>query len=64
MCRRRYRTWHTCDQGIDLRINKLDIDSSELGIEGDIISLEYSDKEGRETGAEVSLPGYSDDSFN
>ncbi|NMA34466.1 MAG: sporulation protein YabP [Clostridiaceae bacterium] len=33
-------------KGIDLRINKLDIDSSELGIEGDIISLEYSDKEG------------------
>ena len=33
-------------KGMDLRINKLDIDSSELGIEGDIISLEYSDKEG------------------
>ena len=33
-------------KGMDLRINKLDIDSSELGIEGDIISLEYSDREG------------------
>lgn len=33
-------------KGMDLRINKLDIDSSELGIEGDIISLGYSDREG------------------
>ena len=33
-------------KGMDLHINKLDIDSSELGIEGDIISLEYSDREG------------------
>ena len=33
-------------KGMDLRINKLDIDSSELGIEGDIVSLEYSDREG------------------
>lgn len=33
-------------RGIDLHINKLNIDSSELGIEGDIISCEYSEKEG------------------
>lgn len=33
-------------KGIDLHINKLNIDSSELGIEGDIISCEYSDREG------------------
>ena len=46
-------------KGMDLRINKLDIDSSELGIEGDIISLGYSDREGRGTGAEASWPGYS-----
>lgn len=34
-------------RGDDLHINKLNIDSSELDIEGDIISLEYSDREGR-----------------
>jgi sporulation protein YabP len=33
-------------KGIDLHINKLDIDRSELGIEGEIISLEYSDRDG------------------
>ncbi len=33
-------------KGIDLHINKLNIDSSELGIEGEIISCEYSDREG------------------
>ena len=33
-------------KGEDLHINKLSIDSSELSIEGDIISLEYSDREG------------------
>ncbi len=33
-------------KGIDLHINKLNIDSSELGIEGDVISCEYSDREG------------------
>jgi sporulation protein YabP len=33
-------------RGMDLHINKLNIDNSELGIEGDIISCEYSDKEG------------------
>jgi sporulation protein YabP len=33
-------------RGVDLHINKLNIDNSELGIEGDIISCEYSDKEG------------------
>ncbi|HOJ09818.1 MAG TPA: sporulation protein YabP [Clostridiales bacterium] len=32
--------------GEDLRINKLNLDNSELNIEGDIISCEYSDKEG------------------
>ena len=37
-------------KGMDLRINKLDIDSSELGIEGDIVSLEYSDREARSKG--------------
>jgi sporulation protein YabP len=34
-------------RGVDLHINKLNIDSSELGIEGDIISCEYSDKDSR-----------------
>jgi sporulation protein YabP len=33
-------------RGVDLHINKLNIDSSELSVEGDIISCEYSDKEG------------------
>ena len=31
-------------KGIDLHINKLNIESSELGIEGEIISCEYSDR--------------------
>ncbi len=33
-------------KGIDLHINKLNIDNSELGIEGEIVSCEYSDKDG------------------
>ena len=33
-------------RGIDLHINKLNIDNSELGIEGEIISCEYSDRDG------------------
>ena len=33
-------------KGEDLHINKLNIDSSELNIEGDIISCEYSDRDG------------------
>ncbi|HHW31413.1 MAG TPA: sporulation protein YabP [Clostridiaceae bacterium] len=33
-------------RGEDLRINKLNIDNSELNIEGDIYLLEYSDKDG------------------
>lgn len=33
-------------KGIDLHINKLNLDSSEMGVEGEIISLEYSDREG------------------
>ncbi len=33
-------------KGIDLHINNLNIDNSELGIEGDIISCEYSEREG------------------
>lgn len=37
-------------KGIDLHINKLNIDSSELGIEGEIISCEYSDRESRNRG--------------
>lgn len=38
-------------RGIDLHINKLNIDSSELGIEGEIVSCEYSDKDsGRSKG--------------
>jgi sporulation protein YabP len=37
-------------KGIDLHINKLNIDSSELGIEGDIVSCEYSDRESRSRG--------------
>ncbi len=32
-------------RGVDLHINKLNLDSSELNVEGDIISLEYSDRE-------------------
>jgi sporulation protein YabP len=32
-------------RGEDLRINKLNIDSSELDIEGDIVSCEYSDRD-------------------
>ena len=32
-------------KGTNLHINKLNIDNSELSIEGDIISCEYSDKE-------------------
>ena len=37
-------------KGIDLHINKLNIDSSELGIEGEIISCEYSDRESKNRG--------------
>lgn len=37
-------------KGIDLHINKLNIDSSELGIEGEILSMEYSDRENRSKG--------------
>jgi sporulation protein YabP len=37
-------------KGIDLHISKLNIDSSELGIEGEIISCEYSDRESRSRG--------------
>jgi len=33
-------------RGMDLHINKLNIDSSELSIEGDIMSCEYSDRDG------------------
>lgn len=33
-------------RGEDLHISKLNIDNSELNIEGDIISCEYSEKEG------------------
>jgi sporulation protein YabP len=33
-------------KGIDLHINKLNIDNSELGIEGEIVSCEYSEREG------------------
>lgn len=32
--------------GEDLRISKLNLDSSELNVEGDIISCEYSDRDG------------------
>jgi len=31
-------------RGEDLRINKLNIDNSELSVEGEIISCEYSDR--------------------
>ena len=31
--------------GEDMRINKLNLDNSELNIEGDIISCEYNDRE-------------------
>ncbi|MCX7711967.1 MAG: sporulation protein YabP [Clostridia bacterium] len=33
-------------RGEDLHINKLNLDNSELNIEGEIISCEYSDSEG------------------
>lgn len=33
-------------RGIDLHINKLNIDNSELGIEGEVVSCEYSDRDG------------------
>jgi len=33
-------------RGEDLHISKLNLDSSELSVEGDIISCEYSDREG------------------
>jgi sporulation protein YabP len=33
-------------RGEDLHINKLNLDDSVLNIEGDIMSLEYSDREG------------------
>jgi sporulation protein YabP len=33
-------------KGIDLHINKLNIDNSELGIEGEIVSCEYSERDG------------------
>lgn len=32
-------------KGEDLHINKINLDSSELSVEGDIISCEYSDRE-------------------
>jgi sporulation protein YabP len=32
--------------GEDLHISKLNLDSAELNVEGDIISCEYSDREG------------------
>ncbi|NLC69031.1 MAG: sporulation protein YabP [Clostridiaceae bacterium] len=35
--------------GNDLRISKLNLDSSELNIEGDIISCEYSDRDSQST---------------
>lgn len=37
-------------RGMDLHINKLNLDSSELSIEGDIVSCEYSDREGKSKG--------------
>ncbi len=37
-------------RGMDLHINKLNLDSSELSIEGDITSCEYSDREGKSKG--------------
>ena len=33
-------------RGEDLHINKLNLDNSELNIEGDIVSCEYSEREG------------------
>ncbi len=33
-------------RGEDLHINKLNLDNSELNIEGEIVSCEYSDKDG------------------
>lgn len=33
-------------RGMDLHISKLNIDNSELNVEGEIISCEYSDRDG------------------
>lgn len=33
-------------RGVDLHISKLNLDSSELSVEGDIVSCEYSDRDG------------------
>lgn len=33
-------------RGMDLHISKLNIDSSELSVEGDIVSCEYSERDG------------------
>ncbi|AUS95030.1 sporulation protein YabP [Clostridium thermosuccinogenes] len=37
-------------RGEDLRISKLNLDSSELNIEGEIISCEYTESEGSKKG--------------
>lgn len=37
-------------RGEDLHISKLNLDSSELNIEGEIISCEYTDNEGSRSG--------------
>ena len=38
-------------RGDDLHINKLNLDSSELDIEGDIVSCEYNDRESSNRGS-------------
>jgi sporulation protein YabP len=38
-------------RGMDLHISKLNIDSSELSIEGEIVSCEYSEKDSRSKGS-------------
>lgn len=38
-------------KGMDLHISKLNIDSSELSIEGEIVSCEYSEKDSRSKGS-------------
>ncbi len=37
-------------RGEDLHINKLNLDNSELSIEGDILSCEYNNKDGSKSG--------------
>lgn len=37
-------------KGADLHISKLNLDNSELNVEGEIVSIEYTDNDGRSKG--------------